>query len=69
MRIFGLPQNGWVWLGGCGFGLTTLNELTPGLMPRGGSRKKGRGGWGGGGGGGGGGPSYAWIETDLTWCP
>ena len=31
MRIFGLPQNGWVWLGGCGFGLTTLNELAPGL--------------------------------------
>ena len=26
-----LPQNGWVWLGGCGFGLTTLKELAPGL--------------------------------------
>ena len=29
--IFYLPQNGWVWLGGCGFGLTTLKELAPGL--------------------------------------
>ena len=28
-----LPQNGWVWLGGCGFGLTTLKELAPGLDP------------------------------------
>ena len=27
-----LPQNGWVWLGGCGFGLTTLKELAPGLL-------------------------------------
>ena len=27
-----LPQNGWVWLGGCGFGLTTLKELAPGLQ-------------------------------------
>ena len=26
-----LPQNGWVWLGGCGFDLTTLKELAPGL--------------------------------------
>ena len=26
-----LPQNGWVRLGGCGFGLTTLKELAPGL--------------------------------------
>ena len=25
------PQNGRVWLGGCGFGLTTLKELAPGL--------------------------------------
>ena len=25
-------QNGWVWLGGCGFGLTTLKELAPGLV-------------------------------------
>ena len=31
MRIFYLPQNGWVWVGGCGFGLTTLNELAQGL--------------------------------------
>ena len=26
-----LPQNGWVWLGGCVFGLTTLKELALGL--------------------------------------
>ena len=25
-------QNGLVWLGGCGFGLTTLKELAPGLF-------------------------------------
>ena len=30
--IFYLPQNGWVWLGGCGFGLTTLKEFAPGLQ-------------------------------------
>ena len=30
--IFYLPQNGWVWLGGCGFGLTILKELAPGLV-------------------------------------
>ena len=26
-----LATNGWVWLGGCGFDLTTLKELAPGL--------------------------------------
>ena len=39
-RIFGSSfmwsfflQQGCVWLGGCGFGLTTLKELAPGLVP------------------------------------
>ena len=31
MAFLDHSQNGWVWLGGCGFGLTTLKELAPGL--------------------------------------